>query len=47
MKISNRIAKMNTKMIFSCISDSLVFFVDDLDSINKDDLEKIKVLCSI
>ena len=41
MKISNRIAKMNTKMIFSCISDSLVFFIDDLDSINKDDLEKL------
>jgi surface protein len=33
--------KLNSKMIFSCYSDSLVYFVEDLDSISEDDFIKL------
>lgn len=40
MKTNNLLDKLNTKMIFSRFSDSLVYFVEDLDTINEDDFIK-------
>jgi Zn finger protein HypA/HybF involved in hydrogenase expression len=33
--------KLNTKMIFSRYSDSLVYFVEDLDNVNEDEIIKL------
>jgi hypothetical protein len=43
MKRNKLLEKMNSKMIFSSASDSLVFFVDDLNSINQEELEKLGI----
>ncbi len=39
MKKNDLLEKMNSKMIFSRFSDSLVYFVHDLESINQEELE--------
>jgi hypothetical protein len=41
MRSNNLLEKLNTKMIFSRFTDSLVYFVEDLDTIIEDDFKKL------
>ncbi len=43
MKKNDLLDKMNSKMIFSTYSNSLVHFVEDLDTINQEELEKLGI----
>ena len=43
MKINDLLEKINSKVIFSKPSGSLVYFIEDLNSINQEELEKLGI----